>query len=529
MTLQIVRLPLSSLKQDPKNARKHGERNLDAIRSSLQRFGQRTPLVVRPDGTIIGGNATARCLADIGETEADAVVFEGTDAEAAALGVALNRSGEFAEWDPANLADVLRGLDSGLQSAAGFLEDEVARALAEFDVAAASASVPPMDDAGLEGTPPAPPRVPLAQRFGAPPFSVLNARAGYWQGRKEEWLRLGIKSEEGRPGNLLQMSEQALTGYGRNQVSMSQPRTLSGGAVPDFYYRKSEYEKEHGPIATADFEALMKKNRNLGDEYEGGDAWGASGTSIFDPVLAELCYRWWCPPGGRILDPFAGGSVRGIVAAKCGFDYTGIDLRPEQVAANKKQADEILTAEERARCRWIVGDSEVVLSDPRAFIEPPNDSFDFVFSCPPYYDLELYSDNPTDLSNAESYEKFLTAYGAIIAGAVRLLAPNRFAAFVVGDIRDPRGLMRGFPHDTVRAFGAAGADFYMDAVLVQPVGSAALRAARNFVKRKLTRVHQEVLVFARGEPWTTELFAPTIDSVDLPAEPSAEPAIEPEP
>jgi hypothetical protein len=57
-----------------------------------------------------------------------------------------------------------------------------------------------------------------------------------------------------------------------------------------------------------------------------------TGTSIFDPVLCELAYRWFCPPGGLVLDPFAGGSVRGIVAAKLGRQYVGYDLRPEKEA-----------------------------------------------------------------------------------------------------------------------------------------------------------------------------------------------------
>jgi len=64
----------------------------------------------------------------------------------------------------------------------------------------------------------------------------------------------------------------------------------------------------------------------------------ATGTSIFDPVLCELAYRWFCPPGGLVLDPFAGGSVRGIVAAKCGRRYIGIDLSERQCEANRAQA-----------------------------------------------------------------------------------------------------------------------------------------------------------------------------------------------
>jgi hypothetical protein len=76
-------------------------------------------------------------------------------------------------------------------------------------------------------------------------------------------------------------------------------------------------------------------------DIQGGMASGQSGTSIFDPVLCELAYRWFSPPGGLVLDPFAGGSVRGIVAAKCGREYIGVDLRPEQVAANREQAARI--------------------------------------------------------------------------------------------------------------------------------------------------------------------------------------------
>src|SRR5690242_12336191 len=63
-----------------------------------------------------------------------------------------------------------------------------------------------------------------------------------------------------------------------------------------------------------------------------------SGTSIFDPVLCELAYRWFCPPDGLILDPFAGGSVRGIVASKLGRRYIGIDLSARQIEANRTQA-----------------------------------------------------------------------------------------------------------------------------------------------------------------------------------------------
>jgi hypothetical protein len=230
--------------------------------------------------------------------------------------------------------------------------------------------------------------------------------------------------------------------------------------------------------------------RESGEPYEGGDACQASGTSIFDPVLCELMYSWFCPPGGFILDPFAGGSVRGIVAAKLGRQYLGIDLSERQVAANEEQAETICDG---IRPAWKVGDSTnlAALADG---------TFDFVFSCPPYGDLEVYSDDPADLSTMD-YPAMLTAYRSIIAQAVGLLKEDRFAAFVVGDFRDKKGFLRGFVPDTVRAFEDAGARYYNEAILVTAVGSLPVRAGRQFLAgRKLGKTHQNVLTFVKGDP-----------------------------
>jgi hypothetical protein len=82
----------------------------------------------------------------------------------------------------------------------------------------------------------------------------------------------------------------------------------------------------------------------------------ATGTSIFDPVLCEIAYRWFSPVGGLILDPFAGGSVRGIVASKLGRQYIGHELRQEQVDANRAQGSELCGDEEHPPA-WICGDS----------------------------------------------------------------------------------------------------------------------------------------------------------------------------
>jgi len=232
----------------------------------------------------------------------------------------------------------------------------------------------------------------------------------------------------------------------------------------------------------------------------------AAGTSIFDPVLCELAYTWFCPPDGRVLDPFAGGSVRGIVAAWLGREYVGIELRPEQVAANEAQAAEIVPDNQP---RWVVGDSANVG-------ELAPGEYDLIFSCPPYYDLEVYSDLDGELSALPAYEDFIDKYRVIVAECMALLRDDRFACFVVGDVRDAKGYYRNFVSDTIAAFQDAGAALYNEAILVTAVGSLPIRVGRQFeAGRKLGKTHQNVLVFVKGA-WrkATQACGP-VDVADL--------------
>jgi len=216
-----------------------------------------------------------------------------------------------------------------------------------------------------------------------------------------------------------------------------------------------------------------------------------SGTSIFDPVLCELAYRWFSPPGGVILDPFAGGSVRGIVAAKLGRKYVGVDLSARQIEANREQAD-IVCGENKPT--WHIGDSVdigVLCADVQA---------DFIFSCPPYVDLEVYSDDQRDISTMP-YQVFIEAYKKIIKNSCALLKENSFACFVVGEVRDKKGMYYQFVPDTIKAFTACGLKYYNEAILVTAVGSLPIRAGRQFeAGRKLGKTHQNILVFIKGDP-----------------------------
>ena len=266
----------------------------------------------------------------------------------------------------------------------------------------------------------------LREKFIEPPFSVLDLKQGSWSKRKSMWLDLGIKSEIGR------------------------------------------------------------KTNTHGDSYGFAERFKET-TSIFNPALCEVLYHWFCPEGGKILDPFAGGSVRGIVANKLGYNYTGIDVRQEQIDSNREQAIEILGVDNQPN--YYVGDSNLVLND---FTE----TFDYLFTCPPYADLEVYSDLEGDISNM-SYSSFINIYKSIIEKSCNLLKENSFACFVVGEVRDKNGNYYGFVPDTIKIFQSCGMSFYNEAILLDQLGSASMRANNTMKNKKLVKVHQNILVFKK--------------------------------
>lgn len=286
----------------------------------------------------------------------------------------------------------------------------------------------------------------LSDRFIIPPFSVLDTRSGDWQDRKRYWLSLGIESELGRDSQSIKFSKMA--------------------------------------------EDL---------------AWAGqkTGISIFDPVLCELAYQWFNIPKGKILDPFAGGSVRGIVAAKLGFEYLGNDLRQEQIEANRVNAKEVLQDAELYP-NWTYGDSlniDKIAKDYKA---------DMIFSCPPYADLEVYSDKKEDLSNM-SYKDFIAVYREIIRKSCVLLKEDRFAVFVVGDVRDKKGFYRNFVSDTINSFLQCGLKLYNEMILVNAIGAKAIGANGYMKTRKVGKVHQNVLVFYKGDPKNIKANYPELD------------------
>lgn len=105
--LSIEVVHVDKLTPDPRNARKHGEKNLAAIAESLTRFGQRRPLVVTEDYVVAAGNGTLAAAVSLGWTEVAVTVFPGSPDEALAYALVDNRTAELAEWDGEVLTEQL--------------------------------------------------------------------------------------------------------------------------------------------------------------------------------------------------------------------------------------------------------------------------------------------------------------------------------------------------------------------------------------------------------------------------------------
>lgn len=305
----------------------------------------------------------------------------------------------------------------------------------------------------------------LSERFIIPPFSVLDTKQGNWQQRKNYWLSLGIKGEIGRDSMAFNFS------------GIKDSSIVNGGGL-------------NWSQSTKDMVAKIAGN--------------SDGVSVFDPVLCELSYKWFNVPNGKILDPFAGGSVRGIVAAKLGYEYLGNDLRSEQIDANRINAKEVLKDAE-IYPTWTCGDSLHIDTIAKGY------EADLLFSCPPYADLEVYSDAKEDISNMP-YNDFLSAYREIIRKSCQLLKNDRFAVFVVGDVRDKKGFYRNFISDTIHAFIDSGLKLYNEMVLLNSIGNHGMRASKTFNGgRKVIKVHQNVLVFYKGNPKNIKANYPELD------------------
>lgn len=261
------------------------------------------------------------------------------------------------------------------------------------------------------------------------------------------------------------------------------PFSILNTTDKDWINRKQRWNKLINDTGQA------RKNVLAGGNSEKDVMNNMNGSSILDAVLAELMIKWFTEEGFTTFDPFAGDTVFGFISGYLKRPFEGIELRQEQVDFNQMQCNR-----ENINCKYICDTSE----NMDIYIE--NESKDFIFSCPPYADLEVYSDLKEDLSTM-SHEDFFKVYEKILKNTYNKLKNDRFAVIITSEVRNKKGEYIRLVPNTINIMVEAGYIYYNDIILMNSVGTLPMRTGRHMnAGRKIGRRHQNVLVFYKGNP-----------------------------
>jgi DNA modification methylase len=167
-----------------------------------------------------------------------------------------------------------------------------------------------------------------------------------------------------------------------------------------------------------------------------------------------------------------------------GHKYFGIELRQEEVDRIKEQQVKL-----DKKFDIFCGDS----TNDYNFEEP----FDFSYTCPPYYDLEVYSKLENDLSAKSTYDGFLNGLEKAISGVYKALKPGSLSVWVVGNFRDNQGHLRHFNGDLVRCAKKAGFSLHDELIFWGASKCASQRCGQFEANRKSVRVHEYILIFKK--------------------------------
>jgi DNA modification methylase len=292
----------------------------------------------------------------------------------------------------------------------------------------------------------------IVEKFGYSPVSILDSTNDNWRNRKNWWKAWGIESE-----------------IARDATAFS-------------------YANQNDPVS----QKMQEKNNPI---------------SLFDPVIAELMVSWHSSENSIVYDPFAGGPVRGVVTATLGRKYIGCEIRPEQVIANNENAkylNRLNMFNKDFFPKWILEDSNTV--------DVPKD-IDLIFTCPPYFNLEKYSELDSDISN-KTEKEFIDLYSSIIKRSVQNLQDDSFCIFVVGNLRKSNGSIFDMCGLTIRSFEEAGLKYYNEYIYKSPIGGSVFRLGQFEMGRKAIKIHQTIIVGVKGDGMKASKKNP-INIIDL--------------
>jgi len=346
-SLRGLAVDIASLTPDPANVRAHSERNMDAVKGSLARFGQLKPIVVQKDGLVVrAGNATLAAAKALGWTHIAATIEEMDDVAATAYGIADNRTAELAEWDQEGLAELLEQMPEDLCAVAGYTDEELAALVADV--------TPPPEI--VEDEVPEPPEEPVTKPGDL--WALGDHRVLCGDAVPDTWKvdavvtdpPYGIDWNTDESGSRGGPGYPAIVGDGkpfdpRPFLVDARPSVLWGGnhyasRLPDspswliWDKRPSGYSNDQADCEIA-WSNLGGPARMFRHAWSGGGTLakenGVEQRSLH-PTQKPVALLAWCieRTGGAltILDPFLGSGTTLIAAEQLGRTCYGIEIEP---------------------------------------------------------------------------------------------------------------------------------------------------------------------------------------------------------
>ncbi len=240
------RVAPDQLVANPHNFRSHPPEQRQALKDAIAEVGfLRSVTVNRVTGNLVDGHERVWQALTSEQEFIDVEYVELTEDEEKKALLTLDPISEMARADAEKLGELMAMVNVESESLAAMLASLADKA---------RLSLPVEVQAGV-GVVEA--RATLAERFGVPPFSVLDARQGYWQERKRAWIALGIQSELGRGA-----------GQQSNGES-SDPDKLCPGGSPRPLDRKKNAQRKLAPGGSAMPAARLENGKTVRGDGRG--------------------------------------------------------------------------------------------------------------------------------------------------------------------------------------------------------------------------------------------------------------------
>lgn len=119
--MEIIELSIDEIFQDPNNVRLHDDKNLEAIKGSIKKFGFQSPIVIDKNNIILAGNGRHMAAKAMGLKTIPCIVSDLENFEKMAFSLADNRTAELATWNMEKLAEQLEIIED--RELIGFTDD----------------------------------------------------------------------------------------------------------------------------------------------------------------------------------------------------------------------------------------------------------------------------------------------------------------------------------------------------------------------------------------------------------------------